>query len=62
MRKSKIKNNILKASAAVAFMVFLVSSIALDSMSWIPFIFMMASAMYLALFAYANNGFEGWLD
>lgn len=50
---------IVKTTAAIMGIAFLVSGCMLDSESWIPFIVCMISAAWLALFAYANKMFYG---
>lgn len=53
-----MKNKILKTTAAIMGILFLVSGCALDSISWIPFVVCGVSGAWLALFAYANNMFR----
>lgn len=58
MRK-RIKNAILKAITAIAGTVFILSACMLDSDSWIPFITLTVSGLWLSAFAYANGWMEG---
>lgn len=58
MQKSKIKKNILKGSAMLASLTFIVSGCMVDSRSWIPTIICTVCMAYLALFAYANRNHE----
>lgn len=53
--KRKIKNNILKASAMLASLTFIVSGSMIDPQSWTPTIVCAVSILYLALFVYANR-------
>lgn len=61
MQKSKIKKTILKGSAMLASLTFIVSGCMIDSRSWIPTIICTVCMSYLAVFAYANRDmtFEG---
>lgn len=63
--KEKIKNCILKGTAMLASVTFIMSACCLDSESWLPFILCMVSMTWLAVFAYANGlmndyGDEEW--
>lgn len=62
MKKKNIKNKILKATAWIMGILFLVSACALDSDSWIPHIVCMVSLLWLALFAYANGQWGGYTN
>jgi len=62
MKRKNIKNTILKATARIMGILFLVSACALDSDSWIPHIVCMVSLLWLALFAYANGQWGGYTD
>ena len=53
--QKKIKNRILKGSAMLASLTFLVSGCMIDSKSWIPTIVCAGCMAYLAVFAYANR-------
>lgn len=55
-----MKNFILKTTAAAMGTILILSACFLDSDSWIPFWVCMGAMAWLALFAYANNWFEGW--
>jgi len=57
MKRKKLKNTILKVTAWIMVVIFLVSGCALDSASWIPHIVCSLSLAWLALFAYANKQF-----
>ena len=54
----KIKNIILKTTGYIMGAVFVLSACMLDSDSWIPFITLMASCLWLSVFAYANGLIE----
>ena len=56
----KYKNKILKAVTSVAVVLFVVSANFLDITSIIPFIVCVVCLLWLGLFAYANNFFDGW--
>lgn len=55
----KYKNKILKLVTAVAAVLFVVSANFLDITSIIPFIICVVCLLWLGLFAYANNFFDG---
>lgn len=57
-----LKNIILKTLGWVNFIAFIIAACAVDSNSWIPFIICCITGCYLALFAYANNWFEDYVD
>lgn len=54
-----MKKIILKTTAAIMGILFILSGCALDSDSWIPYIVCYGSGAWLALFAYANGMFYG---
>ena len=54
-----MKNIILKTTAGIAIILFIISGCALDSESWLPFVICLASIAYLTAFAYANKLFYG---
>ena len=56
----KYKNKILKAVTAGSAVLFVVSANFLDITSIIPFIVCVVCLLWLGLFAYANNFFDGW--
>ena len=58
MRKRKAKNCFLIGSAYAAGTVFCTSLCFLDSPSWIPTILCVVSGLWLAVFAYANGGYD----
>lgn len=60
--RRRIKNAILKTITAIAGLVFILSACALDSDSWLPFIALCISALWLSVFAYANGWLEGRWD
>lgn len=55
-----MKNIILKIVGYINFIICMTAACAIDSDSWIPFIVMCITGGYLALFAYANDWFEGY--
>lgn len=55
-----MKNFILKTTAAIMGMILIISICFIDSPSNVPFYAFGGSLAWLALFAYANNWFEGW--
>lgn len=54
-----MKNRVLKTIFTIDFMIFVGSAIALDSLSWIPFIVCCVSGSLLFLFLYANGYLRG---
>lgn len=54
-----MKNIILKTTAYIMGILWIVSACALDSASWIPFYVCCGSGAWLVLFAYANKMFTG---
>lgn len=55
MTKRKAHNAVLKSTAYFMGAVFIVSGCLLDSDSWIPVTSLAVSALWLAVFAYANG-------
>lgn len=56
-----MKNIILKTTAFIMAITFIISAFYLDSESWVPFYICCGSIAWLFTFAYANNFFEGWV-
>jgi hypothetical protein len=54
-----LKNIILKTLGWLNFIAFIIAACAIDSYSWQPFIVCCITGTYLAVFAYANDWFEG---
>lgn len=57
-----LKNIILRTLGWANLIVFIIAVCAIDSNSWIPFIICCITGGYLALFAYANNWHEDYVD
>ena len=57
-----LKNVILKTLGWVNFTIFIIAACAIDSDSWMPCIICCITGGYLALFAYANDWFEDYID
>ena len=53
-----MKNKILKALAYMNFIAWCIAACAIDSDSWIPFIVVVITSLWLGLFGYANDWFE----
>lgn len=53
-----MKNIILKTTAYIMGILWILSACMLDSASWLPFWVCCGSGAWLALFAYANGMFE----
>ncbi|WPB45831.1 hypothetical protein KPGFFKBI_01186 [[Clostridium] scindens] len=56
------KNTVLKTIGWINLIVFLYFACCLGADSWIPFVACCITGTYLALFAYANDFFERWLN
>ena len=57
-RKVNLHNFMLKATAWIMGIVWIVSACLLDSASWVPFIACVITGAWLCTFAYAN----GWTN
>lgn len=57
-----LKNSILKTIAYIDGLVFLYFACCLDAYSWIPFIICCITGGYMALFIYANDFFDKWVE
>ena len=55
-----MKNKILKAWAYLNLIAWCIAACAIDSDSWIPTIIVGITTVWLTLFAYANDWFEGY--
>ena len=56
------KNTVLKTIGWINLIVFLYFACCFGADSWIPFVACCITGTYLALFAYANDFFERWLN